>query len=284
MDDNGNIKQAIIISDLHCGCQFGLFALDSITLDNGGQYYPSELQKKVTQWWREMWDEWIPDVTRDRDYALVINGDTTDGRHHNAVTQITQNLKDQLHIAKEILDPIVSLPHCKKLFITRGTEAHTGQAGENEDMLAESLHAIPDEIGNYARNELWLRIGGEHGALAHILHHISPAGYTAYETTALMRELASSYEQAARWGYPAPDFCIRSHRHRNAEARVPTKNVYGYSITTPGWQLQTPLVWRIIGGRNSLPQFGGIFIRQGDKEHYSRAFVRNITRTPEVVI
>jgi hypothetical protein len=229
-----------------------------------------------------MGNEWIPMVTRGEKFVLVLNGDLMDGRHHNAITQISQNLNDQRHIAMECLFPLIE--KAAQLYVIRGTEAHTGPCGENEEILAETLGAIPDAGGNYARNELWLRIGGENGALAHIMHHIGTAGSTAYETTALSREFAVECEEAGRWQTPSPDFVVRSHRHRYSKTEFPTNRGYGISVTTPGWQLKTPFVWKIQGGRNTLPQFGGILLRKGDEEHYTRAFVRNITRTPEVVI
>lgn len=278
------MRQAVIISDLHCGCQFGLFPDHPVTIDGGGQYEGSPLQKKVWAWWRLFWDEWVPEVTRGEPYALVINGDTLDGRHHKSTTQISQNLNDQANIARDILEPVVERVGRGNLYMTRGTEAHVGPSGEDEEKLGESLGAVPDDTGNHARYELWLRLGGPDGALAHILHHIGTSGSTAYETTALAREYAVSCEEAGRWGLPAPDFVVRSHRHRQNEARFPSARGYGISCTTPGWQLKTPFVWRLQGARNSLPQFGGILIRQGDEEHYSRAFVRNVSRTQEVTI
>jgi hypothetical protein len=284
MSDNHTISQAIVISDLHCGCQYGLCPPTPITLDGGGTYSSSELQRKVWFWWEEFWNEWVPEATRGENYVVVINGDTIEGIHHNATTQISHNLNDQKHVAMEVLQPILSLSKAKKLFMIRGTQAHVGQAGEDEEKLAEILGAESDEIGNRARNELWLRIGEEQGTLCHFLHHISTAGSTAYEPTALAREFAVASEEAGRWRLEAPDIIIRSHRHRYNKTEFPTAHGYGICLTTPGWQLKTPLVWRIQGGRNSLPQFGGVIVRRGDEEHYTRAFVKNITRTPEVRI
>lgn len=274
------VRQAIVISDLHAGCQFGLCPPHEILLDGGGVYRPSLLVNKMWGWWEEMWDKWVPAATHHEPYAVVVNGDITDGRHHGTTTQITQNLSDQRKIALEILSPIVKL--CEgRFYVIRGTEAHTGATGENEETLAQELGAIPDENGNYARWELWLRMGNR---LAHIMHHIGTTGSMAYETTALMKEYSESCAESARWNRPRPDWVIRSHRHRNAEIRVPTDNNYGICAVTPGWQLKTPLTHRLPGGRITTPQCGAILIRVGDEEHYSRHYVKNISRTPEVVL
>lgn len=102
------INNLIVVADLHCGCQLGLCPPEGIKLDEGGEYKPSELQQKMWYHWREFWDDWVPRVTRGEPYAVLSNGDATDGVHHQSVTQITHNLKDQQEIAFKILSPIVA--------------------------------------------------------------------------------------------------------------------------------------------------------------------------------
>jgi len=284
-----NINQAIVISDQHAGCQFGLCPSGGITLDGGGRYIPSKLQQIMYEWWRLFWDEWVPSVTRDEPYAIVLNGDVTDGRHHDSTTQISQNLADQQNIALELISPLVdmaaNLPGGGKAFyMIRGTEAHVGPSGENEERIAEALGAVPDEVGNHARYELWCKLGGENGCLVHFNHHIGTTGRTHYETSAVMAELGEAFAEAGRWGHQAPDIIIRSHRHRHTKVEVPTIRGSGIAEVTPGWQLKTPFVYKIPGGRNSTPQCGGILVRQGDEDAYTRHKVWNITRSaPEVL-
>lgn len=277
------IRQSIVISDTHCGCQYGLCPPHSIRLDGGGKYEPSENQKRVYAWWDIFWNEWVPKVTREEPYAVVVNGDTTDGRHHKSTTQVSQNLADQRHIAEELLFPIVE--KCNgQFYMIRGTEAHIGPSGESEETLADTLKAIPDNEGNRARWDMYLRLGGPTGCLVHITHHIGTTGSSHYESSAPMRELAESFSDAGRWGGVAPDVIIRSHRHRSCKVEVPTERGYGIVAVTPGWQLKTPFVYKIPGGRITTPQFGGILVRQGDEEHYTRHKIWNIKRTPEVVL
>lgn len=275
------IRNVIVVSDLHCGCQFGLCPENGITLDGGGHYEPSSNQKIVWKWWNSFWSEWVPEVTKGEPYAVVVNGDTTDGRHHKSTTQVSQNLSDQKHIAEKVLFPVAE--KASAFYMIRGTEAHVGQSAENEEMLADSLNAIPDEIGNNARNDLWLIVGGENGCLVHFTHHIGTTGTSHYESSAVNKELSEMFQEAGRWGERPPDIVIRSHRHRHFKIEMSTSRGYGICEVTPGWQLKTPFVYKIPGGRISTPQFGGIFIRQGDEEHYTRSRVWNITR-PEVVV
>ena len=278
MGDNVKVNNLICISDTHCGCRAGLCPDDPIRLDGGGFYSSSEEQKKMYAAWRRFWDEWIPEVTYGEPYAVVVNGDALDGVHHGTKTQISQNHADQATIAMEIFEPIVEA--CEgRFYMTRGTEAHVGKSGEMEEGLARALGAIPDEAGNHSRYEIFLRMGN---GLIHALHHIGTTGSSHYESTAVMKELTESYTESGRWGDDPPDVVVRSHRHRHLEVRVPTKLGYGMVFVTAGWQLKTPLTYRIAGGRLTTPQIGGSLIRQGKTDLYTRHKVWRMER-PVVV-
>ena len=107
------------------------------------------------------------------------------------------------------------------------------------------------------------------------------------QTGSGMKEFAETTAEAARWGQPIPNIVARAHRHRHAEIRVPTANIYGFCFTTPGWQLKTPYVFRGMG-RISTPQLGGALVRQGDEEFFTRhktwSVKRPRTETPRVEI
>ena len=74
-----------------------------------------------------------------------------------------------------------------------------------------------------------------------------------------------------------------SHRHRYIEVRAPSRHGYTIGLTTPGWQGPTPFTRKIAGGRQSEPQVGGILIRQGDVDLYTRAFVVGMSRESEII-
>lgn len=214
----------------------------------------------------------------------MVNGDAVDGRHHGATSQLTQNLADQARIAadcwREAMRCVGRPPTA--LYWTRGTEAHVGPSSEAEEQLAAELGATPDGDGRHARGDLWLRLGA---GLAHLAHHIGTTGSQAYETTALCKEYTETCADAARWGYEPPDWVVRSHRHRCAEVRVPTRHGRGTVVVTPGWQGRTPFAYRIPGGRVTLPQFGGVALIAGGSELYSRSCVYEAERSPvEVAI
>lgn len=271
------VNNLIVISDLHTGCRLGLCPPKPIPLDDGGTYQLSKLQFKLWSWWREFWDKWVPKVTKGEPFAVLVNGDSLDGVHHNSTTQISQNLADQALIAEMILRPVVK--SCSgRFYMIRGTEAHVGKSGVEEERLAKTLGAIPNDQGQYARFELWARVG-DGNCLIHALHHIGTTGSSAYETSAPHKELMNAFTEAAQEGREPPMMVVRAHRHRHIETKVKTeKQGYAHSFVTPGWQLKTPFAFKIAGARQSQPQIGGSLIRQGDEDHFTRHFVKRLPR------
>ena len=272
----------VVFSDTHCGCRLGLCPPDGVPLDDGGNYSPSALQLKVWGIYEEF-RIWTKKVTKGEPWDLVMNGDALDGVHHRAVTQISHNLKDQLACAVYALGPFVK--ECKRsggrYYHIRGTEAHVGPSAQEEERLAEHLGAEPNETGQFARWELWKRVGSGKGHLCHFLHHIGTTGSQAYESTAVHKELVESFVEAGRWGDEAPQVIVRSHRHRHFETRIAHKDGYAIATVTPAWQLKTPFTYRIPGSRLAQPQFGGVLIRAGDEELHTRFFVRRVERAKE---
>jgi len=269
------LMNLIVVSDLHCGCRLGLCPPE-IKLDDGAVYKHTPLQADIWKRWECFWNVWVPVVTKGEPYGIVINGDALDGVHHGAVTQITNNLTDQAKIAKACISPLIGAENkmCHFYYHLRGTEAHVGASGQMEERLAEELEAEQDEDGRYARWELKIEIGT---GLVHITHHIGTAS-----PTTVYKELQEAFMEAARWGNQCPDVICRSHVHRHIEARIQTNRGFATSFTTPGWQAKTPFVYRLAGGRQTLPQIGGCIIRAGDEDHvYTRYKLWNL-RGPSV--
>lgn len=280
-----SIRNLIVVSDTHCGCRLGLCGPDGVSLDNGGRYMPSVFQKKMWSLWRQFWDDWVPEVTRGEPYDLVHNGDAIDGVHHNSTTQISHDIQDQINIGYEVMAPEVAKVKKKggTYYHIRGTEAHVGQSGVYEEMLAQRLGAKPNSLGQYARFDLWKRVGKDsrrvHAPLVHLLHHIGTTSSAAHEASAVNAELTASYVEAARWRREPPDYVVRSHRHRSIAVDLNSAKGYAAGIVTPAWQGKTPFVWKVPGARISEPQIGGIMIRQGDEEHYYRRWVQTFERS-----
>jgi len=273
-------RNIVVISDTHCGCRLGLCP-PSVALDDGGTYVHSKLQAKVWEMWKEFWGEWVPRVTKGEPFVVIHNGDVIDGNHHESVTQVSHNIGDQVAIAREVMHVPLNMPNCTGYYHIRGTEAHVGKSAQAEEGLAASLGASPNEEGQYARWELWVRLPS--GPLVHFSHHIGTTSSAAYESTAVHKELVEAYNEAGRWGDEPPDCVVRSHRHRHYEIRIATTKGYGISTVTPGWQLKTPFVWKGTLGRTGTPQIGGILIRGGDEDPlFTRFKIWKIERSKEV--
>lgn len=269
-----DIKAYVIISDIHAGCQLGLCP-PKVQMDEGGIYSPNAVQKAIWDMWNEFWNVHVPTMTNHHPFGIIINGDTIDGVHHGSTHQISHNLADQARIAKEILGPLVKL--CEgRFYMIRGTEAHVGISGVEEERIARELGAIPNAYGQHARNELWKKIGN---GLIHIAHAVGTTSSQAYESTAIHKELVEAYVESARWGERPPDMVIRSHRHRYFETMFATNRGRGRGVVTPGWQAKTPFIFRT-AAKNQNPQFGGVVILENDSgEMYTRAQVWSVRRS-----
>lgn len=250
------LSNLVVFSDTHAGSALALCPADGVSLDDGGVYKPSKLQRKLWGMWEEFWGEWVPEATRGEPYNVVCNGDALDGVPHRSVAQITHNLTDQQRIAERVIKPYIG--KAERYYHIRGTEAHVGKSGQGEEALARSLGAVRNEDGQYARHELWIEVGDR---LVHFLHHVGVTGSAAYEATAVHKELTESHAEAARWGRRAPDCIVRSHRHRCIKTEIPGERGQCIAVVTPAWQAKTPFVYRIPGGRLATPQFGGILVR-----------------------
>ena len=269
-----DVANLVVVSDLHCGCRLALCPPEGVPVDDGGMYLPSPLQMALWGHWRQFWDEFIPSVVHDEPYAIAVNGDCVEGNHHRSTTQISHNPADQEECAIRVLEPLMD--RCQgRLYLIRGTEAHVGSSGCDEERLAARLGLAPNGAGQRARWELWARVGP---SLIHLAHHIGTTGTRAYESTAVTKELTEAYGEAAQWGEEPPDVIVRSHRHRFIHVRIPTRKGGAEAVVTPAWQGKTPFAYRIPGARQAMPQFGGIVIR-----HHARdgvTFVRECVWTP----
>jgi hypothetical protein len=271
--DTNNI---VVVSDIHAGCKLAVCPPDGVQLDDGGKYMPSPLQQKLYAYWREFWDEFVPDATRGEEYTIVINGDMVEGAHHRATTPISNNPGDQIRIALSLMSPVVERAK-RGLYVIRGTETHVGISATTEEGIAAALDAIPNDQGQRARWDLYKRFGDDR--LAHFLHHVGSTSSMAYESTAPHKELTEMFIESARWDQRIPDVIARGHRHRHYEEAIATSRGRSHIIVTPCWQGKTPFAWKIPGARISMPQFGGAVIRSAHGETFVRSYVKTVERS-----
>jgi hypothetical protein len=213
---------------------------------------PNKFQLGVWSFWEHFWGTWVPHITADAKIrAIVINGDAMEGLHHNMTGVVSTSKENQRNAAKEILEPLRTIS--KNLFLVRGTEAHGGGQGEDEEELGRALRTIKTEVGDRTWWQVWFELG-EH--TFQFAHHIETTSSAAYESSAPMREMVTGLVEAAQWGRPMPDVFVRSHRHRFIEIPLPTIGGRIRLVVTPGWQLRTPHVEK--RDRMRMPHIGGV--------------------------
>ena len=272
------IKNLVVIGDTHCGSKVGLCPPGGVKLLDGGTYKPSKFQTRIWRCWRYFWREWVPKKTKGEPFTLVINGDAHDWDHHGTATIISKQTADHLRCAKAVLGPVAAL--ADRVLVASGSRAHSGEQGEAEESLAEFLGAEVDEMGRTARYEMWVEVGR---ALCHIAHTIGSTSSASYETTAVHKELIDAFTESGMWQKRAPNFVIRSHRHRYCKTTIPAEMGDAESVVTPGWQGKTPFIYRTARGRSAPAQVGGVLIRSGaDGEVYELHKVWSMDR-PKVV-
>jgi hypothetical protein len=274
------VNNLVVVSDTHIGSLLGLIRPEGAPMDEGVRAIGSPEQRWMWEHWLDFWNEWVPETCHGEPFGVVLNGDALDGVPHGSKAEVTTNTSQQQVAAVEILKPIVDL--CEgRYYHIRGTEAHSGKSGEAEESLAIALGAIPDVEGRHARYELWARVGF---GLVHIAHAIGCTSSMAYETSAVQKELQESYAEAGRWNTEPPNVVVRSHRHRMVETRVASSKGYAIACVTAGWQLKTPFVFRLASGRTQAAQIGGMIVRCGDKDVYTRHRVWALPRPAEEII
>lgn len=264
----------VFFGDTHAGCQLALCPPGGVTLDNGGTYRPSSLQRKMWGMWEEFW-AWVETATDGQPYIAVHMGDSLDGCHHGNTATISNNLNDQHRIAYEVLSPVAK--RAAAYYHIRGTAAHVGDAAMHEERLAQELGAVPNADGQHARYALYKMIGN---AMVEAMHHIGFAGAMHSETVAIHKELTESILEAGRWNRRPPDVVIRGHRHRHVETSIFTANGRAYGTVCPGWQAKTGFAFKVAGARQAEPQFGGVLVHWSDKrqELFVRPWVQSVER------
>ena len=118
---SAKIKNIVVISDTHFGSTVALS--QGHEMDDGGQYRPSKLQRKLWLLWKDFW-EWTYRHLDGEPFILVHNGDLVDGVHHRITALSSQNLTTQCRIAVDALEPHVA--RAERYYQIRGTEAHAG--------------------------------------------------------------------------------------------------------------------------------------------------------------
>jgi hypothetical protein len=241
MSKASKIRVAVVLSDLHCGSTYGLLPPDFETLE-GNKVEQNAVQKWLWTCWKDATEKWLPKLIGTDEFALIVNGDATEGIHHHSTEIISPELGDHLEAATITLKPLAEW--ASERFVTEGTEVHTKNI---EHALAKSIKAKRDpDTTKAAWPRLVLTIAG---CRCVFQHHITTTSRPYLEASALSIHLGVEQLEAAKNGEPLPQVLCCAHRHRYGEFR----DASGLCLVTPPWQLLTRFARKVVPSARTRP-------------------------------
>ena len=265
-------EAVILIADTHINSKLGLCAPNIID-DDGNEVKQNVIQK----WLWQSWNSFIEDVKRtigDTYTTVIFDGDIVDIDAKNRSGQmLSRNPSVVKKAATMVIDPMVEL--ADKVFFIRGTEAHTGNSGWMEELLAEHYtKTVRDGLtGNYSWNHLRAEFSG---VKLDVAHHVSMGTLPwTYANAAAKLVQVTKYEYM-EWGETPPDIVVRAHRHQHAETGT-TFSTRG--VCLPGWQWLTTYLYRL-GKENTKPHIGGSIVLCDNGQHQYIPFLYEPVRSP----
>lgn len=260
-----------VVSDLHLNSTVALCPPEGVTLDDGGTYEPSRLQRWLWDCWEDYWTQVRARLEAERaELWVVYNGDLFDGlRHHDTTQVISAHPEPQQYVA----DRVFSVPKALRpahQFVVRGTESHVGPSGSTEEAWARALGA--ERNTDTGRWSWWVLRLEPQGVLVDCRHH-GRTGVRPWTrgnpTAALALEI---YLEHATRGWPPPRYAIRSHRH----TYVDSGDVHPVRvIQTPAWQMATAYGHRVSPERP--PDIGGLILTIRSREDHQVQAIRYTT-------
>ncbi len=255
-----------VVSDVHAGSTLAPCPPEGVRLDDGGTYHPSKVQHWLWENWCDYW-RWVDEerTAYNADLWIVSNGDAVEGDHHGTSQIISKNLEAQSYVRDRVYSVPMALQP-ERIFVVRGTEAHVGPSGNQEEALARHMKAEKDpDAGTWS----WWRLRLMANQTKIDFQHHGRMGTRPWTKASALGILATEifYEHTSN-GYPHPDLAIRSHRHTWGDSY---KNCPTRVIATPAWQMKTAHAHKVVP--ESIADIGGITIRVHDtgytvQEHF----------------
>lgn len=221
------IDLIVFVADLHCGSTMGLMP-PCVPTAEGNMVCANPAQVWLWKQWQHATGEWLEAVTAGREWGLVINGDSIEGRHHSTMQLVHTDIEVHLGIASRVLSPLAAKAH--RTYFVRGTECH---ARTLESQLGERLGAEKDPTtDDYCWEQLQLRVNG---VLTHVKHHTSSGMRPWTRGGTIAKALAAEQLTAIQQGHEPPRVVVRAHAHYYDAY----EGVGGLAILLPPWQMMT---------------------------------------------
>ncbi len=253
------------VSDLHVGSTVALPAAKQYVLPDGQILYASLAQLWLLECWRMYWKEFHS--IKAKRSAIIINGETVEGEHHCA-KQIAGQAEVMEAMAVELLRPHIS--KVNKLYVTRGSAAHSKQQGMADETVARELGAVRNAAGWHSDYNWRINVGG---CLIDAAHHISGGGVPWTAGNNVRRQVMTSILQAVQRQEKPPNILLRGHVHNLAEWQFAETKCY----VTPSWKLRDEYAYKIQAG---ISRIGGlfIFVNGGQAEVITKTFAPTTER------
>jgi len=234
-----------VVSDLHIGSTVALPAAREYVLPDGQRLHASPAQLWMLDCWNKFWSEFHKLPAKRS--AIIVNGEFCEGEHH-AAQQISGQAEVMESMAIELMRKHVS--KVDKLYVVRGSQAHSKHQGMADETVARELGAARNASGWRSDYRWRIEVGG---VLLDVAHHISGGGVPWTAGNNVRRALMTTVLRAAERGERAPDIMLRAHVHQPATFEFGHTRIY----ITPSFKLRDEYAHKIGA---SLAPIGGIFI------------------------
>lgn len=244
------MKRALlcVAGDLHVNSTVSLGPPGPYQLDDGGTYRPSKVQRWINERWAAFWKHAeAVKASEGVEVVTILTGELADINKHPSAQYVSVNSADVVGMALEVLQPVRAVSD--RIYVTRGTEAHTGLSGSLDEGIARAIGAEPDRDGRYSR---WIFRGEIAGLRVDAAHHPGTSYMRPWTRGADANRLAAMIQDVyVRGGQPVPHLVVRGHTHRPSDSydNHPTR-----AVTLPSWKLTDAYGHRL--GGTPLPVGG----------------------------
>lgn len=234
--------------------------------EKGELHTPNKLQRAIWRAWMEYWDV-VAEHKEQLDcpvYSIFV-GDLGDMNTHSNIDLISQYKPDVLRAMADTAQRPLEISD--KVFVVRGTAAHTGGNGEIEELFARDIEAEPSPDGT---SSWWIWRAEIEGLNVHCTHH-PPTGTRLPnrrgQAVSRMCERLAAEHDVYGWTQK-PDLAFWAHVHWSAR---------GEEMGVTGWTIPC---WKGLGSFGhrigvSLPSpVGGLIVILDDGEFEVKQFLR----------
>lgn len=269
---NPPIKLVVVPSDFHFGSTVGLCS-PLFETDEGSGYVANDIQGWLWECWTDAIGPWLRGICKRDPFALVINGDMIEGRHHGTMQLIHHDIEVHKRLASHVIKPLAD--RASKTYVVRGTEVHTRTS---EDAVAEQIEARPDPTTKrFCWEQLQLRVDG---LLCHFKHHMGSSLRPWTSAAGLGVSLAIEQQLAVEYCHEAPTVVVRSHRHKFGLYQGPS----GLIVATPPWQMLTRFARQVTQASLAVPGIVVLDFRGRKDGEMPRVHSRLYYPEPDVVV